>query len=195
MVQESFRGESELFSRESSSSLERLEDARRKSLEYMLRRLEREKPIPEFLYHITPKENLGSIMAEGLNPSKLIFEDKEVVGLADDIDFAVRVASTTQETKLQRLAVLRIDTSYLTPSRIDNYLREEDPEEENPIKAAVCHEVHYDTDIPPEAIEVVKDVEAEKKRPNESDEAFNRRIDPYSKWLEEDIRQDIEYYK
>lgn len=116
----------------------------------------RQKRIPEKLYHVTKRSNADQILQEGIDPSRLIFENKEVVSLSDDIQFALSVASQTQNVPEANLTVLEIDTAYLTPSRIDNYLREEDPTESNPTEAAAIHEVHYQSTIPPEAIKIVK---------------------------------------
>lgn len=116
----------------------------------------REVKIPAKLYHVTKRENVNQILAEGIDPSSLIFESKEVVSLSDDIPFALSVAEKTQNVRAQDLVVLEIDTAYLTPSRIENYLRKADPDEPNALKAAAIHEVHYESNIPPEAIKVVK---------------------------------------
>lgn len=116
----------------------------------------REIKIPEKLYHVTKRSNVDQILQEGIDPSTLIFEDKDVVSLSDDIPFALSVAEQTQNISQKDLAVLEIDTAYLTPSRIENYLRKEDTTELNPVKAAAVHEVHYQSAIPPEAIKVIK---------------------------------------
>lgn len=120
---------------------------------------ERKKPLPEKLYHVTTKQNISTILGgdgDGLNPTKLKFEDKEVVCLSDDIDFALRVAQNTQNTDPRNLAVLEIDTQYLLPSRTHNYLRKADPSASNPVDAAEIHEVHYDGNIPSDAIKLIK---------------------------------------
>ena len=116
----------------------------------------RRKPLPEKLYHITTRENAEQIMQEGLDPARLMAEDREVVSLSDDIDFAIGVAEETQKTKREQLVVLEIDTRYLTPSRVYNYLTEADPSNPNPVLAAAAHEVHYELNIPPEAIRIIK---------------------------------------
>lgn len=116
----------------------------------------RRKKIPEKLYHVTTKQNAKQILREGIDPSKLYFEDREVVSLSDDKNFALNVAVITQNTDVKNLVVLEIDTRFLTPSRIDNYLTKADPENPNPIEGAEIHEVHYDSVIPPDAIKVVK---------------------------------------
>ncbi len=114
------------------------------------------KPIPAKLYHVTKKSNVEQILAEGLESSTLMFEDTDVVSLSDDIPFALSVAEKTQKANQSDLVVLEIDTAYLTPSRIDNYLREEDPAEAKALDAAAIHEVHYQSAIPPEAIKIIK---------------------------------------
>ena len=116
---------------------------------------DREMKIPEKLYHVTKRSNVNQILQEGIDPTSLIFEDKKVVSLSDDIPFALSVAEQTQKTSSKDLVVLEIDTAYLTPTQIYNYLREEDPTETNPLKASAIHEVHYQSTIPPEAIKVI----------------------------------------
>ena len=116
----------------------------------------RRKPLPEKIYHVTTRENAQQIMREGLDPSKLYFEDREVVSLSDDIDFAIGVARVTRDTSLQNLVVLEIDTQYLTPSRIHNYLRIAEPDNSDPMEAAAIHEVHYESIISPDAIKIIK---------------------------------------
>lgn len=115
----------------------------------------RRKPLPEKLYHVTTRQNAQQIMREGLDPSKLILEDRKVVSLSDDIDFAIGVAEETQKTKKGNLVVLEIDTEYLTPSRAHNYLMKPDPDNPDPFEAAEIHEVHYESAIPPEAIKII----------------------------------------
>ncbi len=114
------------------------------------------KPIPEVLFHVTTKENAEQILKEGLDPSKLMFENREVVSLSDDINFALGVAKITQGIDPKKLVVLEIYTKYLTPSRIHNYLRSEDPSDPDPINRAAVHEVHYESTITPEAIKIHK---------------------------------------
>lgn len=94
-------------------------------------------------------------MQEGLDPSKLYLENREVVSLSDDIDFAIGVARVTNNTSPKNLVVLEIDTKYLTPSRIHNYLREAEPDNPDYMEAAAIHEVHYELTIAPEAIKMV----------------------------------------
>ena len=115
----------------------------------------RRKPLPEKIYHVTTRKNAQQILREGLDTAKLILEDREVVSLSDDIDFAIGVARVTQETTLENLVVLEIDTRYLTPSRLHNYLRKADPTNPNPLEAAEIHEVHYESTIPPSAVKIV----------------------------------------
>lgn len=79
------------------------------------------------------------------------------MSLSDDIDFAKMVVAETQKAGSRGVVVLEIDTQYLTPSLVENYLRAEDPEEENPFERAEIHEVHYGSIIPPEAITVLSD--------------------------------------
>lgn len=130
---------------------------RLKEIDYQEARYEkRRKPLPEKIYHVTTRENAEQIAREGLDPSKLYFENHEVVSLSDDIDFAIGVARVTQETNPRNLVVLEIDTRYLTPSRIHNYLREADPDHPDPLEAAAIHEVHYESTIPPDAIKIIK---------------------------------------
>jgi len=116
----------------------------------------RRKPLPKKLYHVTTKENAQEIMREGLDPSKLLLDDQEVVSLSDDIDFAIGVAKITQNTTDKNLAILEIDTLHLTPSRIHNYLRKADQDNPDPFEAAEIHEVHYESTIQPDAIKVIK---------------------------------------
>lgn len=116
----------------------------------------RRKPLPEKIYHVTTRENAQQIMREGLDPAKLYLEDHEVVSLSDDIDFAIGVARVTQDTSPHNLVVLEIDTQYLTPSRIHNYLREAEPDNPDPMEATAIHEVHYESTITPDAIKIIK---------------------------------------
>jgi len=115
----------------------------------------RRKPLPKKLYHVTTRQNAQQIMKEGLDPSKLILEDREVVSLSDDINFAMGVAEETQKAQKGNLVVLEIDTQYLTPSRTHNYLMKADPDNADPFEAAEIHEVHYESTIPPEAMKII----------------------------------------
>jgi len=115
----------------------------------------RRKPLPEKLYHVTTRQNAQKILREGIDPNKLMFEDREVVSLADDIDFAIGVARQTQKTSPGNLVVLEIETRHLRSSRIHNYLRKADPKNKNPLNAAEIHEVHYEATIDPEAINII----------------------------------------
>lgn len=116
----------------------------------------RRKPLPAKLYHVTTRENAQQILREGLDPAKLYFEDREVASLSDDIDFAIGVARVTKNMAPRNLVMLEIDTQYLTPSRIHNYLRKADHNNPDPLEAAAIHEVHYESTIPPEAIKIIK---------------------------------------
>ena len=75
--------------------IDRFHDQLMKMLEEQEKRLnyaeKRERPIPEKLYHATTKENAKQILREGIDPSKLIFENRDVVSLADDAEFALNV--------------------------------------------------------------------------------------------------------
>lgn len=122
--------------------------------EQMMRQEAREKKIPEKLYHVTKKENLDSILQEGLDPQELYFHNDVVVSLSDDIDFAIQVAEETQHVPRSQLVILEIDPLYLTPSLVKNYLREADPDAQG-IDGLPIHEVHYTANIPPEAMHVV----------------------------------------
>ncbi len=117
-------------------------------------REKRQKPLPDKLYHVTTRQNADQIIREGLNLSKLIFENRDVVSLSDDIFFAMRVAQETQKTDFDDLVILEIDAENLDRSVVENYLREADPDNPNPVEAAVIHEVHYGAIIPPEAIKI-----------------------------------------
>lgn len=140
--------------------IDKFEEAMRLHLERIdeqeMRYEKRRKPLPEKIYHVTTRENAQQIMKEGLHPSKLYFEDHEVVSLSDDIDFAIGVARVTRNTSPQNLVVLEIDTEYLTPSRIHNYLREAEPDNPDPMEAAAIHEVYYESTITPDAIKIVQ---------------------------------------
>jgi RNA:NAD 2'-phosphotransferase (TPT1/KptA family) len=135
---------------------EYLEQLSRANYEDSVKFEKRRKPLPEKLYHITTRQNAEQIMAEGLDPTRLIFEDRDVASLSDDIEFALNVAEETQNTKRDNLVILEIDTRYLTPSRIHNYLMKADPDNPKPIEGAEVHEVHYELNIPPEAIKILK---------------------------------------
>jgi len=90
------------------------------------------KLLPEKNYHVTTRKNAQQIMREGLDPSKLYLEDRKVISLSDDIDFAIGVARVTCDATPKNLVVLEIDTQYLTPSRIHNYLRGAEPNNSDP---------------------------------------------------------------
>lgn len=117
-------------------------------------REKRQKPLPDKLYHITTRQNADQIIRRGLDPSKLMFENRDVVSLSDNISFAMRIAQETQKTGFDDLVVLEIDTENLDRSLVENYLREADPDNPSPIEAAAVHEVHYGATIPPEAIRI-----------------------------------------
>lgn len=137
--------------------IDKITERRYKEIDEQEARYEkRRKPLPEKIYHVTTRENAQQIMREGLDPSKLYLEDHEVVSLSDDIDFAIGVARVTQNTNPNNLVVLEIDTDYLTPSRIHNYLRKAEPDNPDPMEAAAIHEVHYESTIPPDAIKIIK---------------------------------------
>jgi len=121
---------------------------------------ERGKPLPDKLYHVTTREDYYNIMNNGLQPSSLMFEDKEVVSLSDEVDYARDIVETTQaDTHHNSLVVLEIDTDELEPKEVDNYLREEDPEKQDPIESAEIHEAHYNKKIPPKAISFKEEIE------------------------------------
>ena len=150
--------------------IDRFHDQLMKMLEEQREKLDyaekRERPIPEKLYHATTKESAIEILREGIDPSKLIFEDREVVSLADDAEFALNVARRTQNRESKDMVVLEIDTRYLTPSRIHNYLRSPDPKNKKILESAAIHEVHYESTIPPEAIKIMNNekMKAEKSK-------------------------------
>lgn len=145
--------------KKSSDFLNRLEEQISEIREDLEQSKERQKPLPDELYHVTTRENYYNIINNGLDPSSLIFEDKEVVSLSDDIEFAKKVAEQTQtDTHHNSLVVLEVDTDELNSSEVDNYLREEDPNESDSVKSAECHEVHYNDEIPPDAISFKKEV-------------------------------------
>lgn len=115
---------------------------------------ERQKPLPDKLYHITTRQNADQIMRGGLDPSKLIFENRDVVSLSDDIPFAMRLVQETQKTNFDDSVIFEINTKNLNHSFVENYLREANPDNPNPIEASAIHEVHYGAAVPPEAIRI-----------------------------------------
>lgn len=148
------------FNKDFQNKLEKFDEtisSRRKELqEQEIQEKQREVMLPEKVYHVTTKQKAQQIIQEGLNPTKLIFEDKEVVCLSDDVNFAMNVASVTQNVAPQNLVVLEIDTQYLMPSRVHNYLRKADFDNSRSLDAAPIHEIHYDSIITPEAIKIIK---------------------------------------
>lgn len=134
------------------AAMKQLDEMDKKEAYYEKRRL----PLPDKLYHVTTKQNAQQILREGLDPSKLYLEDREVVSLSDDIDYAIGVVRITQKTHPYSLAVLEIDTRHLSPSRVHNFLRKADPDNPNPLDAAAIHEVHYESVISPDALKIVK---------------------------------------
>ena len=76
--------------------------------------------------------------------------------MSDNIDFAMGVAKETQNCDENELAVLEIETKFLTPSRTHNYLRKADPSNPNALESIDLHEVHYESSIPPDAIKILK---------------------------------------
>jgi hypothetical protein len=122
----------------------------------LLRESEMSRPLPRYLYHATTGGNFAQITqdGEGIKPSRLEFEDTEVVGLSDDPQFALKVASLTQRTPLERLKLIRVDVPFLAKDLIDNYLRKPDPKNPKPALRNGIHEVHYRDVIPPEAFEL-----------------------------------------
>lgn len=124
---------------------------------------ERQKPLPDELYHVTTREEYYNIINNGLQPSSLMFEDKEVVSLSDEVDYAKEIVETTQaDTHHNSLVVLEVDTDELESKEIDNYLREEDPENPNSIEGAEIQEVHYNKKIPPEAISFKEEIKIDR---------------------------------
>jgi hypothetical protein len=141
---------------------EELDRMSRENMKRLEKFEKRQRPLPEFLYHVTKKENVAQILREGIDLSPLYFDaEHAVVGLSDDIEFAIGVAEVTQGVNRNHLAVLKIDTKFLTPSRIQNHLREADPAETKPLDASAVHEVHYESVVPPEAIKIY-DIKKEK---------------------------------
>jgi len=119
---------------------------------------DRDMPIPDFLYHVTNKSKVRKILQEGLQPSELLDSRFDpAVSLSDDIGFAKNVVSITQNIGERSMVTLKIDTRYLSPNRTRNYLRRQDPNNLDMVEGAARHEVHYEADIPPEAIEVVRE--------------------------------------
>jgi len=107
-------------------------------------------PLPPLLFHATPKGNLTRIMREGLNPSTLIFENKKVVSLSNDPEFALAVAAKWHNIPKEKLALIWVETSRLNPNLTDNYLRKPDFSAKNVLDQPEINEVHYRGHIPPE---------------------------------------------
>jgi hypothetical protein len=113
-----------------------------------LRRQEKpQKPIPSFLFHATPAFFVPNILQEGLIASKLPGEKNPVVCMSDSEEFAFFVASLTQQ-KMGRIALFEVDTAYLTPSRIRNYLSNAD----DVLGTPPIREVRYVGDVPSYAL-------------------------------------------
>lgn len=100
-------------------------------------------PLPVALFHATTSENARLIMTEGLVPSSLQFEDREVVSLSDSIAYAKFCASQTQGVSPDELAVLEVTTQGLDRERAKSYLLLANPV----LPDEPLHEVHYDEPI------------------------------------------------
>lgn len=144
--------------RDFSLNFDDIENDVREARRAIEREADRELPLPEFLYHVTKKSNVRRIMQEGLRPSAL-YDSRfdSAVSLSDDIPFAKEVVGITQEANTGSMAVLKINTQYLAEGRTRNHLKRADPQNPDRTKRFAIHEVHYEGDIPPEAIEVVKE--------------------------------------
>ena len=119
-------------------------------------RSERELPLPDTLFHATTLQNARQILKEGLHVSRLFDLSKpDAVSLSDDIGYAKRVAAETQNMPEGRIVVLAVDTSKLTPSRVRNYLQAASSNAPSSLEEMRIHEVHYEADIPPDAISIL----------------------------------------
>lgn len=98
--------------------------------------------LPEFLYHITTKDNSELITSSGIKPSKLMDPGYgTAVSLTDDIEFGKGVVMVTQNlTEPDRLAVFQIPTRYLDREMARSYLNTPNPLNPN----ENLHEVFYE---------------------------------------------------
>lgn len=104
--------------------------------------------LPLGLYHATRKENAGSIKAEGLHPSELMYENDQAVSLSDTIEYALMCAGITQGAAPEELTVLEITTQGLDREMAKSFLQMP-----NPFKPGEnLHEVHYSETINPDWI-------------------------------------------
>lgn len=125
-------------------------------IELLEHELEKEIPLPKVLYHATKRGNRTRIENEGIKPSKLIFSDDLVVSLSDDPGYAISVVCKQHDIPPEKVDVWQIETMRLQKAKIRNYLRKENKEEINPLKAYAIHEVHYYGLIEPEWIALLK---------------------------------------
>lgn len=113
--------------------------------------------------------------------------DKEVVSLTDDIAFGKRVATETQRQETpEDLVVLQIDTAKLDRELAESFLQERNRDVlppalqeklkiENPkTLEEYLHEVHYDGEIPTDAISL-----------------YREGIDPNAEWNRKRIECDV----
>lgn len=100
-------------------------------------------PVPETLYHATPAMFVPNILQKGIFAMDLPGCDKPVVCLSDSESFAVEVAKLTQQN-LGKIAVFSVNSRFLYPSLVQNYLSADD--ELNGTTG--IREVRYTGDIP-----------------------------------------------
>lgn len=132
---------------ESLQLIENLVDQLSIIAEELQRQEKLRKPIPDILFHATPSLWIPNILQGGLIASTLPGEDHPVVCLSDSEEFAVEVASLTQQ-RMGKIALIEVDTAYLFPSKIINYLSEAD----DILGTPTVEEVRYAGDIPKYAL-------------------------------------------
>jgi RNA:NAD 2'-phosphotransferase (TPT1/KptA family) len=133
------------------NELDKIESDLSRQRESLWREMDRESEFPQYLYHVTTREQADLILRIGLLPSQLLSGD-DAVSLTDDIEFGKNVVKHTQNVEDPKdLVVLEIDSSYLESKDTRDYLGQ------NPYKKDEnMHEVHYLKKIPSAAIREVR---------------------------------------
>ena len=124
--------------------------------------IEDEIKIPRYLFHATYKENLDSILKQGLIPGREVKNwesSKNVVCMAQNPHVAYSYAETSEiieynddkEYLLDEIVVLKIDTSKLEKSKFfkDSNIKEDEELE----MGEICYEYHGI--VPPNSIKII----------------------------------------
>jgi hypothetical protein len=104
--------------------------------------------LPDALFHATTKDKAERIKEDGLNPSKLQYEDRKVVSLSDTVAYAKFCASQTNGVDPTELVILEVTTQGIDRENFESYLAFADPHDMN----EQLHEVHSIVPISPDWI-------------------------------------------